>query len=187
MTNKHKNNQKGRPAAPARRHSSDSDISDAEDRSHSRTSTSSLEDEVKANGHPRTNSHKDSASFITRVSSIPLIHDSVSTLHSYAKDNKYGRLALDKAGSAVETVNKYTEGYQKSLQPHLQPHIAKVDQLASKSLDIIEGKFPIVTKPTAEIVTQVKNPYVYVDSRPRVRIPRSSRPSTPVSLPLSSL
>ncbi|KAG0314086.1 hypothetical protein BGZ99_008378 [Dissophora globulifera] len=152
------------PTAVARHNSSDSENSDVEDRSHSRTSTSSVEDDVKQNGHARTNSHKEySSSFITRVSSIPLIHDSVSTLHSYAKDNKYGRYALDTAGSAVETVNKYTEGYQKSLQPHLQPHIAKVDQLASKSLDMIEGTFPIVTKPTSEIVTQVKKPYVYVE------------------------
>ncbi|OAQ24966.1 hypothetical protein K457DRAFT_41266, partial [Linnemannia elongata AG-77] len=90
-------------------------------------------------------------SFLTRVGSIPLIQDSVSSLHSFAKDNKYGRYALDTAGSAVETVNKYTEPYQ----TRLQPHISKVDQLATKSLDIFENTFPIVTKPTAEIVTQV--------------------------------
>ncbi|KAF8923460.1 hypothetical protein EDD21DRAFT_393599 [Dissophora ornata] len=147
-------------------HSSESENSDIEDRAHSRTSTSSVEDEqVKQNGHPRTNNaHKEnSVSFLTRVSSIPLIQDSVSTLHSYAKDNKYGRYALDTAGSAVETVNKYTEDYQTRLQPHLQPHIAKVDQLASKSLDILEGTFPIVTKPTSEIVKEVKKPYVFVE------------------------
>ncbi|KAG0364987.1 hypothetical protein BC939DRAFT_462461 [Gamsiella multidivaricata] len=154
-------------AAPPRHNSSDSENSDIEDRSHSRTSTSSVEeDHVKEqNGHAHiSTTQKDSSvSFISRVSSIPLIHDSVTTLHSYAKDNKYGRYALDTAGSAVETVNKYTEGYQSRLQPHLQPHIAKVDQLATKSLDLIEGTFPIVTKPTSEIVTQVKKPIVYVE------------------------
>ncbi|KAI1317614.1 hypothetical protein EDD11_008184 [Mortierella claussenii] len=169
MTKKGKNNNMparsfATVAATAPRHnSSDSENSDIEGRSHSRTSTSSVEeDQVKEqNGHARApnNTQKDSFSFIARVSSIPLIHDSVTTLHSYAKDNKYGRYALDTAGSAVETVNKYTEGYQKSLQPH----IAKVDQLATKSLDIIEDKFPIVKKPTSEIVTQVKKPYVYVE------------------------
>ncbi|KAF8941622.1 hypothetical protein BGZ58_003652, partial [Dissophora ornata] len=100
-----------------------------------------------------------SAGFIARVSSLPLIHDSVSTLHSIAKDNKYSRYALDTAGSAVETVNKYTEPYQ----TRLQPHISKVDQIASKSLDLLENTFPIVTKPTSEIVTQVKKPIVYVE------------------------
>ncbi|OAQ35516.1 hypothetical protein K457DRAFT_53583, partial [Linnemannia elongata AG-77] len=95
------------------------------------------------------------AGFIARVSSLPLIHDSVSTLHSYAKDNKYSRYALDTAGSAVETVSKYTEPYS----TRLQPAISKVDQIATKSLDVFETTFPIVTKPTSEIVTQVKKPY----------------------------
>ncbi|KAF9992668.1 hypothetical protein BGZ79_002791 [Entomortierella chlamydospora] len=144
---------------PAPQHNSSGSDSDAEEATHSRTSTSSVEEEqFKVNGRSNAGHASNGFSFISRVSSIPLIHDSVSTLHSYAKDNKYSRYALDTAGSAVETVNKYTEGYQKSLQPH----IAKVDQLATKSLDILEEKFPIVTKPTSEIVDQVKKPVVYV-------------------------
>ncbi|KAG9071411.1 hypothetical protein KI688_005623 [Linnemannia hyalina] len=163
-----KNKKTARPVPvvePTPRHnSSDSDNnSDIEDRSHSRTSTSSVEEEqVKesnGNGVHTTSTKESNGSFLTRVSSIPLIYDSVSTLHSYAKDSKYGRYALDTAGSAVETVNKYTEPYQ----TRLQPHISKVDQLATKSLDIFENTFPIVTKPTAEIVTQVKKPIVYVE------------------------
>ncbi|KAF9438071.1 hypothetical protein BGZ76_009852 [Entomortierella beljakovae] len=138
--------------------SSESENSDNdEQRSHSRTSTSSVEDtQVKENGTTTANT---GYSFISRVSSIPLIHDSVTTLHTYAKDNRYSRFALDKAGSAVSTVNKYTEG----IQPRLQPHIAKVDQLATKSIDFIEGTFPIVKEPTSVIVDQVKKPVVYVN------------------------
>ncbi|KAF9927563.1 Perilipin-5 [Linnemannia zychae] len=177
--------------------SSDSDNSDIEDRNHSRTSTSSVEEdiikgpngqsvkkttttktttttrkytttvdkdgnktttvteEVSVNGAPVA----PAPGFIARVSSLPLIHDSVSTLTSYAKDNKYSRYALDTAGSAVETVSKYTE----PVSTRLQPHISKVDQIATKSLDIFENTFPIVTKPTAEIVSQVKKPYTYVE------------------------
>ncbi|KAK3842329.1 MAG: hypothetical protein J3R72DRAFT_490738 [Linnemannia gamsii] len=175
--------------------SSESDNSDIEERNHSRTSTSSVEEDVTKgpNGNTvrkttktttttrkfTTTTDKDgkqtttvteeisvngtpvapAPGFIARVSSLPLIHDGVSTLTSYAKDNKYSRYALDTAGSAVETVSKYTEPYQ----TRLQPHISKVDQIATKSLDIFETTFPIVTKPTAEIVTQVKKPYVYVE------------------------
>ncbi|KAF9123062.1 hypothetical protein BGW39_009303 [Mortierella sp. 14UC] len=174
---------------------SESDNSDIEDRNHSRTSTSSVEEDVikGPNGQTvrkttktttttrkfTTTTDKDGKThttvteevsvngapiapapgFIARVSSLPLIHDSVSTLTSYAKDNKYSRYALDTAGSAVETVSKYTEPYQ----TRLQPAISKVDQIATKSLDVFETTFPIVTKPTAEIVTQVKKPYVYVE------------------------
>ncbi|KAF9187201.1 hypothetical protein BGZ50_002058 [Haplosporangium sp. Z 11] len=166
--------------------SSESDSSDMDDRNHSRSSTSSVEEIIKGpNGNAvrktttttttrRTLSSSSessekmtkceaevpaSAGFIARVSSLPLVHDSVSTLHSYAKDNKYSRYALDTAGSAVVTVSKYTESYQN----RLQPHISKVDQMATKSLDLLETTFPIVTKPTAEIVTQVKKPIVYVE------------------------
>ncbi|KAI1310204.1 hypothetical protein EDD11_003882 [Mortierella claussenii] len=164
--------------------SSDSDNSEIDDRNHSRTSTSSVEEEIIKGSNGKairktttttttrtlsstssTSSEKETeevvaqAGFIARVSSLPLIHDSVSTLHSIAKDNKYSRYALDTAGSAVETVSKYTEGYQKTLQPH----ITKVDQIASKSLDLLETTFPIVTKPTSEIVDQVKKPIVYVE------------------------
>ncbi|KAF9355390.1 hypothetical protein BGX26_006638 [Mortierella sp. AD094] len=158
-----KSKKQTKPAAPVveatPQHNSSGSDSDAEGASHSRTSTSSVDDEqFKVNGRSSAGHTSNGFSFISRVSSIPLIHDSVSTLHSYAKDNKYSRYALNTAGSAVETVNKYTEGYQKSLQPH----IAKVDQLATKSLDILEEKFPIVTKPTSEIVDQVKKPVVYV-------------------------
>ncbi|KAF9559833.1 hypothetical protein EC968_006469 [Mortierella alpina] len=158
-------NKKAAQAPPPRNTSSDSENSDMEDRSHSRTSTSSVEQEQvkEQNGHgPRpTADEKGSSSvtFFSRVSSIPLIHD----LNSYARENKYSGYVLNTAESAVGTVSKYTESYQARLQPHLQPHIAKVDKLASKSLDLFETTFPIVKKPTSEIVTQVKKPYVYVE------------------------
>ncbi|KAF9921032.1 hypothetical protein FBU30_008973 [Linnemannia zychae] len=161
------------PPPPAqRRDSSESENSDIEDRSHSRTSTSSVEDDQvkETNGNGVRATKEPSASFLSRVKSIPLIHDSVSTLHSYAKDNKYGRYALNTAGSAVETVTKYAEPVQTRLQPHLQPHISKVDQLATKSLDLFENTFPIVTKPTAEIVTQVKKPYTQIQSTIDTRV-----------------
>ncbi|KAF9898738.1 hypothetical protein BX616_003666 [Lobosporangium transversale] len=176
-------------SAPAHQASS-TESSDVEGEDHSTSSSSVDEDMKEQNGH--AGSQKESVSFISRVTSIPLIHDSVSTLHSYAKDNKYGRYALDTAGSAVETVNKYTENYQKTLQPRLQPHIAKVDQLASKSLDIIEGTFPIVTKPTSEIVTQVKKPYVYVEESSKnaytqIQSTIDARVTTPVKSVTSSI
>ncbi|KAI9242182.1 MAG: hypothetical protein BYD32DRAFT_362995 [Podila humilis] len=143
--------------------SSESDRSDFD----SRTSASSVEEETVLRSTKTTptssDSEKETSGFIARVSSIPLIHDSVSTLTSYAEANKYSKYALDTAGSAVTTASKYTEGYQSRLQPLLQPHISKVDQLAIKSLDLFENTFPIVTKPTAEIVAEVKKPIVYVE------------------------
>lgn len=173
-------------AVPPRNNSSDSENSDAEDRSHSRTSTSSVEEEVKVNGNgthttaPTTHTYSSGSStpvketktasssdakggFITRVTSLPVVKDSFSTLTSYAEGNKYSKYALDTAGSAVTTANKYTESYQSRILPLLQTPISTVDKLANKSLDLVENTFPIVTKPTAEIVTQVKKPIVYVE------------------------
>ncbi|KAG0358678.1 hypothetical protein BG005_002012 [Podila minutissima] len=148
--------------------SSESDRSDID----SRTSASSVEEETILKSTKTTtttttttttssssDSEKESSGFIARVTALPLIHDSVSTLTSYAEANKYSKYALDTAGSAVATASKYTEGYQS----RLQPHISKVDQMATKSLDLLENTFPIVTKPTAEIVAEVKKPIVYVE------------------------
>ncbi|KAG0327137.1 hypothetical protein BG000_001062 [Podila horticola] len=173
------------PAAtvPPRNNSSDSENSDTEDRSHSRTSTSSVEEDVKVNGNgngtrtttrPYTSGSDSPAKetkttsdaktgFITRVTSLPVVKDTYSTFTTYAEGNKYSKYALDTAGSAVTTASKYTEGYQNRILPLLQTPISKVDQLANKSLDLVENTFPIVTKPTAEIVTQVKKPIVYVE------------------------
>ncbi|KAF9568335.1 hypothetical protein BGW38_008834, partial [Lunasporangiospora selenospora] len=149
-------------APPPRAVSSDSENSDTEDRAPSRTSTSSVEEEQvkETNGHrPYAQKETSTTGFLSRVGSLPLIHDGVATFQTYANNNKYSKYALDTAGSAVGSVSKYTEGYQNLLQPH----ISKVDKLANRSLDLIETTFPIVTKPTAEIVTTVKKPYVYVE------------------------
>ncbi|KAF9313754.1 hypothetical protein BG003_004869 [Podila horticola] len=141
--------------------SSESDRSDID----SRTSASSVEEDTilkstkTATTSSSSDSEKESSGFIARVTALPLIHDSVSTFTSYAEANKYSKYALDTAGSAVATASKYTEGYQS----RLQPHISKVDQMATKSLDLLENTFPIVTKPTAEIVAEVKKPIVYVE------------------------
>ncbi|KAG0338295.1 hypothetical protein BG004_007282 [Podila humilis] len=200
------------PAAAApQNNSSDSEISDTEDRSHSRTSTSSVEEEVKVNGNgtahtypsgssspPKetksatTSSPKAAGGFIARVTSIPLVQDSVSTFTSYAEANKYSKYALDTAGSAVSTASKYTEGYQSRLQPLIQTPLNKVDQLANKSLDIVENNFPIVTKPTAEIVATVKKPIVYVEESSKnaytqIQSTIDARVTTPVKTVTSSI
>ncbi|KAG0300753.1 hypothetical protein BGZ98_008925 [Dissophora globulifera] len=171
--------------------SSESDNSEVEGRNHSRSSTSSVEGEIiKGSVHKNTTTlssssesaeHTDatSAGFIARVSSLPLIQDSVSTLHSIAKDNKYSRYALDTAGSAP-------------YQTRFQPQISKVDQIASKSLDLLENTFPIVTKPTSEIVTQVKKPIVYVEESSKnaytqIQSTIDARVTAPVKTVTSSL
>ncbi|KAG0059127.1 hypothetical protein BGZ92_006998, partial [Podila epicladia] len=77
--------------------SSESDRSDID----SRTSASSVEEETILKSTKTTttttttttssssDSEKESSGFIARVTALPLIHDSVSTLTSYAEANKY--------------------------------------------------------------------------------------------------
>jgi len=129
-----------------------------------RTTTTSRR-QVTGSGSDSDSSANDAPSvgFITRVTSIPLVRDSVNTFQSIAESNKYGKYALDTATNAVDTVNKYTENYQRTLQPH----ISKVDQLANRSLDVIENKFPIITKDSSEIYSQVKKPIEIIDQSSR--------------------
>ncbi|KAF9899154.1 hypothetical protein BX616_003218 [Lobosporangium transversale] len=157
------NSEVDRPLSPSSQSSVEQEIIEGPDGKTYRKTTTTTTTRTLSTSSSSSNIEKEDApqaGFIARVSSLPLIHDSVTTLHSMAKENKYSRYALDTAGSAVGTVSKYTEGYQKTLQPH----ITKVDQIASKSLDLLETTFPIVTKPTAEIVTQVKKPYTQIQS-----------------------
>jgi len=103
-----------------------------------------------------------SPNFITRVTSIPLVHDGVttvtSTVTSYVKAAPYGEFVLDKAGNTFTAVQKYAQPYVDPVHQRLQPTIFKVDELAVKALNNLEERFPLVSKPTSVILDTVTKP-----------------------------
>ncbi|KAH8554850.1 hypothetical protein BGW37DRAFT_481364 [Umbelopsis sp. PMI_123] len=122
--------------------------------------------EQQANGHI-DESEKAPISFVTRVTSLPILKDSISTVHDYANKSSIGRYAISTAESTYESAKKYStqQPYvQSAYQTYVQPQLEKADALGCKSLDYLETKVPLVTKPTNEIVDTIKKPsYAYID------------------------
>lgn len=115
----------------------------------------------KQNGSPNHYVDLDdgsSPSFVTRISSIPLLYDGVNTVTSYVKSAPYGEFVLDKAGNTLTTAHKFAQPYIEPVHQRLQPHISKADELALKAFNNLEQKFPIVSKPTSVILDTVTKP-----------------------------
>ncbi|KAI0641365.1 lipid droplet-associated perilipin protein [Trametes meyenii] len=90
---------------------------------------------------------------LTRVSSIPLVADSLSTIHSTLSNNPYTRSPYATAQGISKSALSYTEPIQKRLAPIL----TKADGLANKGLDAVESRYPYPFQtPTEEIIKDLK-------------------------------
>jgi hypothetical protein len=113
----------------------------------------------KQNGnHYDDSTSASSPGFVTRISSIPLLYDGVSTVSSYVRSAPYADFVLDQATNTLTTVKNYTQPYIEPMHQRLQPAIVRVDELAVQALDNLEQKFPIVKQPTSEILDTVTKP-----------------------------
>jgi hypothetical protein len=105
--------------------------------------------------------------FVGRVSSIPIIKDSVSTAQAIANKTSIGRFALSTANSTFTRVSQYATNNQPKYiqdyyQSYVQPHVEKADAFGCRSLDAIQEKVPSINKPSSEIIDAVK-PYKIID------------------------
>ncbi|KAG0760198.1 hypothetical protein G6F57_011818 [Rhizopus arrhizus] len=123
-----------------------------------------LEQEGNNNNHSATTTatKPTTTRFVSRVSSIPVVHDGLSTVQAMANKTSLGRLALSTANSTLTTVSRYAQPkyVQSYYESYIQPRIEKADALGCRSLDIIQTKFPVVNQPTEDIL---KTPYQMVD------------------------
>ncbi|EIE75721.1 hypothetical protein G6F46_006553 [Rhizopus delemar] len=105
--------------------------------------------ELNPESHPK---------FLSRVSSIPVVHDGLSTVQAIANKSSLGRLALSTANSTLTTVSRYSQ----PTCARYESYIEKADAFGCRSLDLIQTKFPVVNQPTENIVKAV-NPYQIVN------------------------
>jgi len=89
-----------------------------------------------------------SSDFVGRVSSLPVVSDTVSK----AKTFTAGKFIVDTATTTATTVKHYTT----PIHSRFSKQITQADKLAVKSLDYVEGRFPIVAKPTGEIIGDIQ-------------------------------
>ncbi|KAK9685483.1 hypothetical protein K7432_015484 [Basidiobolus ranarum] len=97
----------------------------------------------------------------TRIYEIPVVQDSVNAVKSYIEhsSSRYIHLVADTANTAYSTVTKVIE----PVQSHFQRQIQQVDDIGCRSLDYLESKFPLIKKPTNEVIETCRStiePYV---------------------------
>ncbi|KAI8068324.1 hypothetical protein BC940DRAFT_299702 [Gongronella butleri] len=117
---------------------------------------------TESNGQPTkeveaTEDSKTKIQFVSRVTSLPIVHDSVSTVTSLANKTSLGRYAFAKANSTLTSVSNYTASHQPAYiqsyyESYVQPHVERADQLGCRSLDLIQSRFPAVNEPAANWV-----------------------------------
>ncbi|KAI0628605.1 lipid droplet-associated perilipin protein [Trametes polyzona] len=90
---------------------------------------------------------------LSRVGSIPLVADSLNTIHSTLSNNPYTRSPYATAQGLSKSALSYTEPLQKRLAPIL----TKADGLANKGLDAVESRYPYpFHTPTEDIIKNLK-------------------------------
>ena len=87
---------------------------------HKKGSVEQPNGKIKEAGTVRTN-------FVTRVTSLPILKDSVSTVQLYASKSSIGRYALSTAESTFESAKKYSsqQPYVQSAYDYLAPQLRK--------------------------------------------------------------
>jgi hypothetical protein len=102
-----------------------------------------------------TNGEKPNSQFIHRLTSYPVVSDTISTY----KTNPYGAKSLNIAHTAYSTI--YVNFY-KPISPYLRgpyayvaPYLAKADSVGDSGLSSLESRFPIVKSDTAAIKDKV--------------------------------
>ncbi|CAO3639929.1 unnamed protein product [Mucor fragilis] len=118
-------------------------------------------DAVKPSGVNGISHEKGGQDFVDRITSIPLVKDSVSTAQSIASKTSLGRLALSTANSTFSTVAQYASNnqpLQNYYQAYVQPQIKKADAFGCRSLDTLQTKVPIINQPSAEIINTLTEP-----------------------------
>ncbi|CAO3688377.1 unnamed protein product [Rhizopus stolonifer] len=112
--------------------------------------------------------------FVSRVSSIPVVQDSLFTVQALANKTSLGRLALSTGSFTLTTMSKYTHSQPKYVQSYyesyIQPHMETVDAFGCRSLDLIETNFPVVTQPTEDIFKAVTVPSYQVVNDVKVKL-----------------
>ncbi|KAG0169104.1 hypothetical protein DFQ28_002290 [Apophysomyces sp. BC1034] len=109
--------------------------------------------------------------FVSRVTSFPIIKDSVSTANALANRTRLGQLALSTANSTWSTLSSHQPAaVQNYYEAYLRPHVQKVDDLGCQSLDVIQSKFPVIAEPTGDILNKVITPTYQIIDGVKVRV-----------------
>jgi hypothetical protein len=98
-------------------------------------------------GEATVNGDMPHSSFISHLTSYPLISDSITTF----KNNPYGAKSIDLTNSGYAKFVKPAFPYLETPVAYAKPYIAKADQIGDSLLSKVDEKIPIVKSETAEL------------------------------------
>ncbi|KAI9024279.1 hypothetical protein CLU79DRAFT_746432 [Phycomyces nitens] len=90
--------------------------------------------------------------FWNRLGSIPVVQDTLNTLESKASEIQLGRLVVDQAQATLSKVQSLTQPFE----PLYRPLLSTGESLGCRSLDVLESRFPMIQKPTADLVQELR-------------------------------
>ncbi|KAK3344830.1 hypothetical protein B0H65DRAFT_573271 [Neurospora tetraspora] len=85
---------------------------------------------------------------IEHLLGYPIVESSISTV----KANPYGQRLLEVTEKVYQTFGAPFLGYLQGPYQYVSPYVQKADDLGDKTLSKLDEKFPIVKKPTDELV-----------------------------------
>ncbi|KAJ2484719.1 hypothetical protein EV174_002226, partial [Coemansia sp. RSA 2320] len=91
---------------------------------------------------------------------LPIVNDTVSSIYRIAEGNRYTNAIIGYA----EKVGGLAEKSRPLLKPVERPIVA-LDSYATRSLEIIESRYPIVAKPTSEVIETVQSQAKAVETK----------------------
>ncbi|KAJ1993716.1 hypothetical protein H4R33_000571 [Dimargaris cristalligena] len=106
------------------------------------------------------------SNFVTRLFHLPLVHDTVTHVYATATDPtaRYARLTNPLVGYTATLLHR-AQDLSEPYVERLQGPLGTLDSFGCQSLDLLESRFPILTKPTDEVLECGKQTYqVYYDS-----------------------
>ncbi|NXG22097.1 PLIN3 protein, partial [Grallaria varia] len=97
---------------------------------------------------------------VKEVADLPLVSsacDVVSTVYASTKESHpYVRSVCDAAEKGVKSVTEATASCVQPVLTALEPHVSAASEYASKGLDKLGEKLPILQKPVEQIVSDTK-------------------------------
>ncbi|RKF60896.1 putative perilipin mpl1-like protein [Erysiphe neolycopersici] len=92
------------------------------------------------------------SAFISHLKSYPIISDSILTITS----NPYGAKSLSITTSSYERISKPLLPYLRTPLAYISPYAARADSIGNSTLSSLDKKFPVVKKPTGELIEEGK-------------------------------
>jgi hypothetical protein len=104
-------------------------------------------------GDATVNGDMPSSSFLSHVSSYPLVSDSISAF----KSNPYGAKSIDLTNAGYSKFVKPTFPYLQTPAAYAKPYVAKADAIGDSLLTKVDEKVPMLKSETSELQSKASD------------------------------